>query len=807
MLKIGFKQVCFFLIFILLVHNGVFSQSVSGINIDNLSDEEIRLYISQIDSKGLTDAQFESAAAAKGLSKEDIAKLKARGASVKGSSGDGQKGEREIIAGNKVVQGAAQDLAGVKSQIFGSTLFNNSNLTFEPSLKLPTPKNYILGPDDELIIDIWGFSEANMKPRVNPEGYIRLPNIGPVYVNGLTIEQASERIVNKLSLIYSGIKANPANTFALVSLGNIRSIHVTMVGNVSLPGTYTLPSLATVFNALYACGGPSFNGSFRAIEVIRNNVVIKKLDVYDFLLKGSQKDNIRLEDQDIIRVPPYKTRVSLLGMVKRPAVYEITGKESLLDVIDYADGFADEVYKAKAFVVRNTDTERKYLELNKEDFSGFVLQNGDNIVFGRIGERILGKVQISGAVFRPGDYQIENGLTLLGLIKKAAGVREDVFLPRALINRKKADLSSEIISVNLGDLLNKKVEDIPLKENDEINIFSKFDLRDQYIVTIAGEVKNPVTVTYKDNMSLEDLIINAGGLKEGATHKRVEVSRRIKDSTVFFLDSEITTQILQFEISPDLSKNDSNLKFVLQPFDQVLIRTIPLYGNQSFVSIRGEILYPGQYGLKGRNERISDLIKRSGGLLPKAYPQGANLIRSFTYTEAEKGLNLKKIVFKSSGKDNESYEPFASGKQFVAINLRKILKNPGSKYDIFLQNGDELSIPIQSATVKVEGEVLSPSNAIYQKGKRLKRYISNAGGFTINALRRKTFVVYPNGEIKRTRKILFVNHFPKIMPGSTILVSRKPEGRGFKIENPLGVASAFTSLALIIQTIFYNISR
>jgi protein involved in polysaccharide export with SLBB domain len=682
----------------------------------------------------------------------------------------------------------------------------NSKSSFEPDLKLATPVNYILGPEDQLNINVYGNSVVNWKLEVTPEGNINIPGVGILNVSGKTIEQATEAIKSRLS----------ANNYAIghgtnvqVSLGNIRSIKVIMIGQLVRPGTYTLPSLATVFNALYAAGGTNPNGSLRKIEVIRNNQIIRTLDVYDFLTKGDQRNNIALEDQDIIRVPTYRVRVALTGEVKIPAYYEVLPGETLQDVLNFAGGFTDSAYTARIKVSQINDQQRKLTDVFQEDYKNYIPLRGDRYFVEPIINRYQNRVTINGAVFRPGEYELQHGLTLFRLIQEAAGLKEDAFMSRGSILRLKEDNTTEEISFDLTQIMNKTA-DIDLKREDIVTISSVFNLHDRYTVAIKGDVRKPGIFAYADSMSVADLIVDAGGFSEGASAKRIEVSRRINDSDPNVKNSPVA-QVFSLDVDPNLGFAKAN--FNLKPFDIVSIYTLPGFEVQKTVKVEGEVLYPGYYTIRNKNEKISDIIARAGGLSASADPDGGTLRRdNIAILGVDKnkidttGINREQIqktkrlnqTFRDSSGINEDQQ---MRNNYIGIDLDKILKQPGSQIDLIMEDGDIIRVPKLEQLVRVNGEVLYPSAIVYNQEETLKGYVLNAGGYSPNALKRGAYVVYANGTVKGTKKFLFFNSHPKIKPGSEIYIPKKPVSRGLSVGELVGISSGLASLAAVVLAI------
>ncbi len=784
-------------------YSGISMQNLSTVKVDDLSDDQVNQFWIQAQTSGMSMDKLEALAKQRKMPIIELDKLKSRieklnkagVVDVNEKSRDEQsKSTNDNDETNVKDVNAA--FSSLKPKIFGADLFTNKNLTFEPNLKLATPQNYQLGPDDELIIDVYGNSETTNRLKVSPEGSIRIPLVGPVSVGGLTIEQAKKRIISQLSTIYSGI-AN-GETSVNVTLGNIRSIKVSILGEINMPGSYTLSSLATVFNALYASGGPNENASFRNIKVIRNGKLISTVDVYEFLLKGEAKGNIRLQDQDVIKVSPYETRVEMLGEVKRPGLYETIKGETIKDLISFAGGFSNNAYKERIKVYRNTSKGKSVADISGDAISTFIPQGGDEFIIDKLLDRFSNRVQINGAVFRPGYFAIEDGLTVGKLIEKADGIKEDAFTERAIIYRLKEDNSLQVLSFNITDVMAGK-NDIVLKREDNIQIASKLDLKESFNVKINGEVIKPGTFPYGDNMKVEDLIIAAGGLKESSSTK-VEISRRIKSSN----PNTESSQIINYEITPSLTPTSD---IVLLPFDIVNVYPVPGYGPQKNIKIEGEVLFPGSYTLGKKNESITEIIKRAGGLTKEAFPEGAVLIRATKTTEVDQIITQKKLdaIVKQSSDTIKSKSLSDKESQLtpsiVGIDLAKILKKSGSKFDLFLEDNDIIRIPKTLQTVQVSGEVLYPVKMKYQKGKGFKKYINESGGFSARSLRKRSYIVYANGTADATNNFLFFKFYPKVKPGAELIVPVKLENKKLSALEIAGIATSLASLALILTTV------
>lgn len=783
-------------------------QSIATVNVDDLSDAQITQLLKQAQASGLSDAQIIQRATAQGMPENQVRKLQDRIGKLRGNTnsvGDTtQNGSQQ-----RAYAGADGDnnnntatTGNTGAAIFGADLFRNNNIRFEPNLRIATPVNYVIGPDDQLNINVYGKSLVNWKLTVSPEGDINIPAAGIINVSGKTIGQATEAITARLK----------ANNYAIgngtsvqITLGNIRSIKVIMVGQLVKPGTYTLPSLATAFNALYAAGGPNDNGSFRQIEIIRNNRIIRRLDVYDFLTKGDQSSNIALQDQDIIRVPTFQVRVDMEGQVKIPGLFEILPGETLQNVINFAGGFSDNAYTARIVVSQISDQQRRITDIPESDFKNYIPLRGDKFTVTPIINRYENRVIINGDVFKPGEYELQNGLTLSQLITKAAGVKEDAFTDRGVITRLQPDNTTRIISFNLKDILNKTT-DIPLQREDSVYVYSIFELRDQYTVTVNGEVRTPGTFAYADSMKVADLIVKAGGLSEGASIKRIEVARRIYNSDAQSKSANIAN-VYSININGDLKPGEAD--FTLQPFDVVSIYSLPGFEKQRTVRVEGEVLYPGNYTIKEKDEKISDLVTRAGGFTAFADINGASLRRDnislmgldkskIDVNAVNQEQNQRNEHLKKAYRDSTDTTLDQMRNNYIGIDMAQIVKTPGSRNDLILEDGDVLRIPKQQQVVRIDGQVLYPSAVVYGNSKSFKDYIISAGGFSPGALKRGAYIVYPNGAVRGTSKFLFFNSYPQVKPGSEIYVPKKPAPRNNSLQTIIALTTALASISAII---------
>ncbi|HEV7347263.1 SLBB domain-containing protein [Telluribacter sp.] len=703
----------------------------------------------------------------------------------------------------------------LRRRIFGYSIFANKTFEPNPNLNIATPRDYTIGPDDVLDIYIYGYAQVSYENTlVNRDGYITLPRAGSIYVNGKTIEEVRKILIDKLSTFIPGLlgSGGRAQSTLMVTLGRVRSINVFVTGEVINPGSYTLTSLSSAFNALYLAGGPNEIGTFRDVRVVRNGKVASRMDLYDLLMNGTTKGDIRLQDNDNIIVGVYKERVDLKGEVKRPGLFEVLPEENLSTVLEYAGGFSDYAYTEKVSIRRPTSRERRIIEVREPGFASFDLKNGDEIEVQVILDRFENLVSIQGSVMRPGEFSIDGSPTLKKLIENADGLREDAFTGRGNIIRTNEDLSVVNISFNVADIINGTAEDIELKRLDVVNITSKFDLAEPAYVHIQGEVNTPDTgegdgvYPYMANMTLEDVILKAGGFKEAAKASQVEVVRRKRDINILAADAQIS-ETHTFDVSRDLNLRKDGKEFFLQPYDEIIVRRAPNYREQEFVSIEGEILNPGYYGITSKNEKISDVIKRSGGLTDLAYPDGATLVRMVVITQSEAQQKTETLNNLANDVKKGSFDVQVQerSEQLIGINLEKILRNPGSNEDLIIQEGDIIRVPKRLETVLVQGELLYPTTVKYTRGMSFLDYVSQAGGFTRKSLKRSAYVKYPNGSIDRTRKFLAFNVYPKVEPGSEIYVPIK-SGAEITAQQALqqGVSITSTLFTLILSVLAFR---
>lgn len=770
-----------------------------------LSDQQVISEVKRLQATGASQQQILTELAAKGVTREQAERIyadyQAQGATQAGTVVNTESRTRELsepVEPEVIVVQETPSRGPIS--VFGKNLFASKNLTFQPNMNMPTPENYELGAGDEVIIDIWGNSELTVRQEISPDGYINVTNIGPIYLQGMDIKEASAKIKTAFGRIYSDLRSANPRTFIQISVGNVRTIKVNIMGEVERPGTYSLSSFASVFHALYAAGGINEIGSLRDIKVYRNGKLQVQADIYEYLLRGDSSKDIILKENDIVKVEPYNNRVQITGQVKRPMIYEMMGDETLAQLIGYAGGFASDAYKRNVQLVRHGVTERRMFTVEMTDYESFVMQDGDSVSVGGILERYENRVEIAGAVFRPGTYAIDQRVqTLLDLVTVAEGPREDAFLGRAILNRQNPDLSRTVESVDLGKLLAGEIPDIVLKRNDRLYVMSEDALRQDYTVTLEGEVMNPGTYPYAQNMSIEDLIITGGGLRESASLMKVDVARRTRDPLA--TDASTTTsEIYSFTIENGLVITGDK-GFSLHPFDIVAVRRSPGYQEQERVSLMGEVIFPGNYSKKKQNERLSSFIKRAGGVTPDAYLKGATLVRQMDAREqtmSEAALRLSKqssrdsIMIDSIDLTRTSY--------YVGIDLEKIMEKPGRNGDIVMKAGDVVHIPIMNNVVKISGGVMYPNAVTYREDMSMNEYIDNAGGFVSRARRSKVYVVYMNNTVSKGRG-------SKIEPGCEIIVPVKPERQGASWGDIVGVTTSVLSVISLTVATLLNVSR
>ena len=776
------------------------AQNPETIDVKALSEQQILKIAREVKARGLSLDEAALIAQKQGATPEQLEELKKRILELDftGEKQEedplNQKGKKSETNKSKFSEKARIDTLKREKPIFGFNLFNSKNLTFEPPVNIPTPENYLVGVGDELLISVWGASQKTYPLRVETDGAIHVPDLGPVYVVGMEFRKVKEVIVNRLSAIYQGMEAPSPNTFADVAISNLRSIKINVIGEVMTPGTYTLPATASAFNALYLSGGPNENGSFRNIQIIRDNKKIKTIDVYDYLINANTQANIQLRDQDILFIPVYQKRVKAYGAFKRTGYFELTENEKLSDLIRYVGGFGDNGFQSRLSLTRITDKGKKVIDISQSIYDSFVNSNGDSIVAAEIIDRFENRVNISGAVFMPGTYELTEGLNLSGLIKKAQGVKGNYYGNRGIIMRLQENLAPQLLSFNVEDVLSGK-SDLPLHREDQVIIQHISNMREKRSIQIFGEVQRPGEYDFADNMTLKDLIFKAGGFNEGASESFIELARRHSYEEANNLSEELV-KLYQFNINRDLKLEDKGVLFTLAPFDYIYVRRAPSYHIQRTVYISGEVRYPGAYSIGAKNERISDLIGRAGGLMPNAFVKGASMKR--VNVQAQK--NLETLFKNAEDTTLIKAEKQLSNNQ-LELRLEKILQTPGTTFDYVLKDGDQILVPEISQEVRISGEIQNPIGLAYEKGRNLKYYVDRTGGYGEKAKPKKVFVIYSDGTTKVTSSFLW-RTYPPIEPGCQIIVPPKPERS--KTDNTgkwLAIASTLSALAIAISAI------
>ena len=835
-----------------------------SVKVDNLSDDQIRMMMQRAKGMGYSDQNIVQYARSEGLSAMEISKLSRRINKIraadnkrKSSLSDFQEEKKKEVLTDYLTQLAFEEqkkeieLEDLPiNQNFGYSVFNDDSreLSFETNLNFPPPPDYVLGVGDEIVIDIFGASEWNYTESIQPNGQLFLSNVGPIYLNGLTLKEAQTKIKNRLAGVYVELSGAAPSTFLQVSIGMIRNISINIVGEVNVPGTYTINALSTVFNALYAAGGPTLMGTLRDIKVYRQSEQIATVDIYDFLLKGNTNSNVHLQHNDVIIIGPYANRIELQGAVKRPGFYETLENETFGDLLTYASGFTSNAYEKRISVIRNNDASKQVLDIYKSQFNEFNLHDGDVFSIGEIQNRFENRVIIKGSVFRPGPYALTDDLNLKKLIDLADGLTGDAFTGRALLTRMHPDYSVETLTLNLEKILSGEMGEVTLQKEDVLQINSIYDFEEEQFVRITGEVNNPGVYRFSDNLSMEDLIFQAKGFKKAAIGGTAFISRRPLQQSAY---AQIETEQLTINENLEISANE----FLLRPFDHITIRKNPNYFEEKSIQILGQVHLPGTYPIESADERISDVIRKANGLNEFAYAAGATLIRKSEFNrnsndQQEKKSNLLNFlnhmdtslysesdlvvidkINEELGYDQNKYNPENENlsalaqknrikeisnnnsgtdinpkeAESIALNLNKILSKPGSIDDLVLEDGDIINIPKKLSTIRVIGKVLYPNTIGFESSKGLKYYINEAGGFNNRAKKRHTYVVYANGNAARTNSFLGIKSYPKMAPGAEIIVPEKPIKVGVNIGDVIAIStSLITSLTLIGVTLLNN---
>ena len=772
-----------------------------------MSDDAVISYIEEGLSNGKSQQTLIKELAAKGVTKEQAERLKkqyeetheATGVSIRQvGATDRNRSVQELGTVARSEAQTVKQSVSEQEKVYGHDVFSNNSLTFAPNENIPTPANYKLGPGDEVIIDIWGTNQTTIRQTINPDGFINVDVIGVVYLNGMTVSEADAYMRRQLGRIYS-LEGEDAQSDIKLTLGAIRTIKVNVMGEVAAPGTYSLSSFSDVYHALYRAGGFSELGSVRNVSLVRNGKKVTDVDVYDFIIEGKPAKNVNLQDGDIVLVPTYESIVGVYGYVKRPMKYELKAGESMEDLIAFAGGFKGDAYTENINVERRNGREYQVFTVDKDEYSSFKLLDGDRLDVGTIINRYENRLEVKGAVYRPGFYQLSEDVnTVSELIAKADGLRGDAFTNRALLHREREDYTLELIQVDLKGILAGTAPDIDLQKNDVLTISNINEIKDLGFVTVVGEVTNPGMYRFAENTTIEDLILQAGGLLESASIAKVDVSRRIKNPSSME-EADSLSETFTFEINEMFEMDGAN-EFVLQPYDHVYVRRSPGYRAQSHVRVQGEVIFPGAYALRHKAARLSDMVKSAGGVSSAAYVKGAKLIRQMSEDERARLQGTMDML--DNVKDSVSTAKLNAATEYsVGIDLEKALANPGTDADVVLRDGDVIVVPEYINTVKVSGNVLYPNTVTYNPRMTVRDYIDQAGGYGFQSKRNRAYIVYMNGTVAKARK----NSRAIVEPGCEIIVPEKKKREG-ALQNILSIASTSASLATMFATI-YNIIK
>jgi len=797
--------IIFFLLFAIFQTNTVIAQDLllgsdlSTLKVDNLSDAEVAKIKTQLKANNATIEQLEPMVLAKGMSAAEFAKLKVRLAAIGTPAMTNKQAdsspEEYSRTQEEIVNAKVKD--GKNSLVFGSELFDNPTLNFEPNLKLATPMNYILGPGDELQVSLYGVQEYNASIPVSVEGKVSIQYVGEISVSGMTIEAATQKVKGAMAKVYSTIGSGQSQVS--VSLSRIRTIRVTIIGSKQ-PGNYSISSLATVYNALFLGGGPGENESYRNIELIRNNKIYTKVDLYKFLVNGDQSENVGLKDNDVIRIPAYNQRVTLEGQVKRPGIFEMKPGESFSDLLSFASGFNEFAYTASVNVLQKTAKEFKVQDIKASEYDSYKPQSGDVFRVSKILNRFENRIKIDGAVFRPDTYSFYEGMRVSDLIAKADGLKEDAYSKRARIIRLKPDLTTEIVNVDLEKALGEDLAaDLALQKEDVVTVYSILDFTEEYKITIDGEIKQPGIYDYYEGLTLNDLFIQAGGLT-GSASKRVEVARMIMSEEVDDANPN-KSELFNIEITPD--NNEQAVNFSLFPFDVINIRKMAVYEKPEMVTISGAVHYAGKYVLASKKAKVYDIVKRAGGLTSVANIEGVKIKRPIRAKQIETIESVDLNLGTNDSIQNKIEKKLKEEIKFavIPVDWESIVKNQNSNTNVTLFSGDEIEVAAFNEGVKVSGNVLLTSEIPYDKGQGFGYYLDAVGGVDAKGWKKKAYIIYPNGKADVTSSFLFFRNYPKVRPGSQIIVPEKPEVKKMSTGEFVSIAGVLASLAGVVIAI------
>lgn len=812
------KRISLCFLFSLMLSISLHAQTIPK-NVESLTDEELIEFYEQFELDGLSQEELLKKATELGITPTQLSILKSRYQNIQEKLK--QKKNNTISTDNENLLNSDKELdkkdinkkKPLKKEnknalpIFGEEIFSNQLLNFEPDLKTPTPKNYIIGVSDELTIDIFGVSEISKKIKVNNDGNIRYPNYGPINIAGLTLDEAELKIKSNLSKIYSGL--NNGTTKLKINLNNNRGINIKVIGQANFPGNYTISAYSTIMNALFNAGGPNKIGSYRNIDLVRSGKIIVTFDLYSFILHGDLKNNLVLKDEDIIYIHPYLNRVSLTGAVKKPAIYELKSNEYLENLMDFSSGIAAEGVKNKVQIKRFGITNKEIIIIDLTQFNQFKLFDGDIINVDKINERFKNKVSITGSVAFPGEYSVEKCPTLSDLLKLAQ-ILEGAYIDRASIFRKKlSDFSPAYTEFNVADIMNLK-SNLNLQREDSIVIYKKLDILESQNITISGEVNKPNVYNFYDGLKLKDIILLAGGLKYGASNKKIEVARRLKLENL----EEPFKYATIYNKSVENEQNIAGEEFELQPFDIITIRNNPVYKQQQLIEIKGEVLYPGFYTIETNHEKILNVINRAGGLKSEANIKGISLLRLSNEANSNIKDNYKNKIKKdgiTSGKKiNDSFTNIFQNDQTynsVGIHFDKVLMDTNCADNLELLDKDIIVVPKSTNTMTISGAVNSPKKILFYDGIKYKKAIQFAGGYSLKAYKKQGYVIYQNGEVSTVKNFLFFKHYPKLEKGCEILVIEKNETKQLTLVEQISLISTVTSLLAIIFAVINNLKK
>ncbi|MFV0329880.1 MAG: SLBB domain-containing protein [Dysgonomonas sp.] len=798
------KRLLYIFILFLFSINVLFAQ---------MSDNQIIDYVKTEAAKGTSQQAIATELLKRGVTKDQLERVKVQVERQNQQNQQNQKNLKSLTPGEldptlrtnvtdeRIIEEDSLKLK-LRTDIFGRNIFNQKNLTFAPNVNIATPDDYKLGPGDEVVIDIWGASQNSLRQTISPEGSIVVDRLGPIYLNGMTVKEANSYVQQKFASLYSGIGNYEGASQIRLTLGKIRTIQVNVMGEVVMPGTYSISSLSSVMNALYNAGGVNDIGSLRLVQLYRKGKLIETVDIYQYLINGKSSSDVRLTDGDIIIVPPYISLVNITGKIKRPMFYEMTFIETFADLLKYSGGFTGDAYKEKVNLVRKTGEYNKVFTISSENYNNFILEDGDSITVSTGLNLYDNRAEIKGAVYRPGFYEVgENISTVKQLIDKAGGVKGNAFLDRAVLTRERDDLTFENLPINLRSLLSGNGNDISLRKNDMLFIASDSALVQLGDFTIYGDVQMPGSYQYADDTSIEDLILQAGGLLNSASMAKVDVARRIVDP--FSTESNNTiAETFEFKIKDGLIV-DGKSDFILKPYDQIYIRRSPGYIEQRNIRIEGEILFPGEYALKEKTERLSDIVKRAGNITAHAYSEGARLLRQ--KTDKEMAEEKKSMLSLSGGLKDSIPEELLNIERFyaVGIELDKAISNPRSEYDLVLKEGDQLFIPEYDNTVKINGAVMYPNTILYKKGQKVSYYIDQAGGYSDLAEKKRAYIVFMNGTVTKAKG----SSKDVIQPGCNIIVPTKEQKEKMSLAQIISLGSSVTSMAATVALLINNLTK